>query len=116
MGLRHTHTLANLSCGKNGTQGIVDLIEAFAVLPLPIRSRPDFVESIVHDCNEKVQHQDDDNDLVDAPEGHRHDVRKLQGEVFFRRIFQGREGVVFHYEHLVRAVSIEVSPKEDMEE
>ena len=92
------------------------LIKAFAVLPLPIRSCPHFVELIIHDCNEEVQHQDDDNDLVDAPEGHWHDVRKLQGEVFFRRIFQGSPGVVFHYEHLVRTFSIEVSPEDDMEE
>ena len=97
-------------------QRIVYLIKAFTVLPLPIRSRPDFVESIIHDCNEEVQHQDDDNDLVDAPEGHWHDVRELQREVFFSGIFRGTPGVVFHYEHLVRAISIEVSPKEDMEE
>ena len=97
-------------------QGKAHLIKAFAVLPLPIRSRPDFVETIIHDCNKQVQHQDDDNDLVYAPEGHWHDVGELEREVFFRRIFPGTPGVVFGYEHLVRAVSEEVSPKEDMEE
>ena len=36
------------------------------------------VQPTHHDRDEEVQHQDDDNDLVDAPEGHRHDVRKLK--------------------------------------
>ena len=71
-----------------------------------------------HDCYEEVQHQDDHNHLVDAPESHRHQMRELHGEVFFGTtvLVCLVPGVVLLYEHLVRAVGIDVSPKEDVEE
>ena len=71
-----------------------------------------------HDRDEEVQHQDDHNHLVDAPESHRHQMRELHGEVFFETTFlvSSVPGVVPRYKHLVRAVSIDVSPKEDVEE
>ena len=109
------------------------LVEAFTVLPLHIRSCPNTVEVVVlprldhtfvhlfqptyHDRDQEVQHQDDHNHLVDAPEGHRHQMRKLHGELFLVLVSHLiGPVVVLLYEHLVRAVSIDVSPKEDVEE
>ena len=110
------------------------LIKAFAVLPLHVRSCPNTVEGVVlprlnhifvhilqtiyHNCDEEIQHQDDHNHLVDSPERHQSQMRELQRKVFFRIfvLVSHVPGVVFGNEHLIRAVSINVSPKEDVEE
>ena len=61
---------------------MVHLTKAFAILPLAQTLLNVLLNIAMAD--EEVQHQDDHNHLVDSPEGHCHDVRKLQGEVSFR--------------------------------
>ena len=70
-----------------------------------------------HDRNEEVEHQDDHGHLVDAPQGHRHQVGELHRKVAFGTVELGVvPRVVSLDEHLVRTVSVDHSPEKDVKE